>query len=48
MATNDLCTQKMEATVWGVEVAGEARFNWEYDEGRERLLSLYQKGKDRQ
>jgi hypothetical protein len=23
-------------------------FNWEYDEGRDRLLSLYEKGKDRQ
>jgi len=28
--------------------AGDARFTWEYDEGRARLLSLYQKGKDKQ
>ncbi|MGI8538097.1 MAG: ferritin-like domain-containing protein [Mycobacteriales bacterium] len=27
---------------------GAARFSWEYDDGRDRLLSLYQKGKDKQ
>ena len=26
----------------------QTRFNWEYDDGRERLLALYQKGKDKQ
>jgi para-aminobenzoate N-oxygenase AurF len=31
-----------------VPITGAARFNWEYDEGRDRLLSLYQKGKDKQ
>jgi hypothetical protein len=36
------------ATTWDVPMAGDARFNWEYDEGRDRLLSLYQKGKDKQ
>jgi hypothetical protein len=35
-------------STWNVPVAGAARFNWEYDEGRDRLLSLYQKGKDKQ
>jgi hypothetical protein len=35
-------------TTWDVPVAGAARFTWEYDDGRERLLSLYQKGKDKQ
>jgi hypothetical protein len=35
-------------TTWDVPVTGAARFNWEYDEGRDRLLSLYQKGKDKQ
>jgi hypothetical protein len=35
-------------TTWNVPVTGAARFNWEYDEGRDRLLSLYQKGKDKQ
>ena len=29
-------------------MAGDARFTWEYDGGRDRLLSLYQKGKDKQ
>ena len=28
--------------------AGDARFTWEYDESRARLLALYQKGKDKQ
>ncbi len=31
-----------------VPMAGDARFTWEYDEGRARLLGLYQKGKDKQ
>jgi hypothetical protein len=29
-------------------MAGNSRFTWEYDENRERLLALYQKGKDKQ
>src|SRR2546430_10082307 len=33
---------------WSVEAAGETRFSWEYDDGREKLLALYQKGKDKQ
>jgi hypothetical protein len=33
---------------WDVPMAGDARFTWEYDEGRDRLLALYQKGKDKQ
>jgi hypothetical protein len=33
---------------WSVPMAGETRFSWEYDSGRERLLALYQKGKDQQ
>jgi hypothetical protein len=33
---------------WNVPVTGAARFSWEYDDGRDRLLSLYQKGKDKQ
>jgi hypothetical protein len=35
-------------TTWDVPANGSARFSWEYDEGRDRLLSLYQKGKDKQ
>src|SRR5580704_4571741 len=33
---------------WDVPAHGSARFSWEYDDGRDRLLSLYQKGKDKQ
>jgi hypothetical protein len=33
---------------WDVPAAGSARFSWEYDEGREHLLALYQRGKDKQ
>ncbi|HEY0561149.1 MAG: hypothetical protein JWM48_639 [Mycobacterium sp.] len=36
------------ATTWDVPMAGDSRFTWEYDEGRARLLALYQKGKDKQ
>ncbi|GGX54043.1 ferritin-like domain-containing protein [Streptomyces noursei] len=35
-------------TTWDVPATGAARFNWDYDQGRERLLALYQKGKDKQ
>ena len=31
-----------------VPAQGAARFSWEYDGSRDRLLSLYQKGKDKQ
>ena len=33
---------------WNVPMSGDARFTWEYDDGRARLLALYQKGKDKQ
>ncbi len=33
---------------WDIEARGAARFNWEYGDGRARLLALYQKGKDKQ
>jgi hypothetical protein len=47
--TTDRYVSPVEAgSTWDVPVAGAARFNWEYDEGRDRLLSLYQKGKDKQ
>jgi hypothetical protein len=35
-------------TTWDVPAQGAARFSWEYDGSRDRLLSLYQKGKDKQ
>jgi hypothetical protein len=33
---------------WNVPAAGESRFSWDYDNGRTRLLDLYQRGKDKQ
>ena len=38
----------LESMSWELPAAGHTRFTWEYDEGRDRLLSLYQKGKDKQ
>ncbi|MBV9098128.1 MAG: ferritin-like domain-containing protein, partial [Frankiaceae bacterium] len=35
-------------TTWDVPLASDAKFTWEYDDGRDRLLNLYQKGKDKQ
>ncbi len=48
MSTNDLYTVPPEQPGWDVPMAGASRFTWEYDEGRQRLLDLYQKGKDKQ
>ena len=48
MSTRDLYTEPVPEPGWNVDLAGAARFNWEYDEGRDRLLALYQKGKDKQ
>jgi hypothetical protein len=36
------------ATDWSLPMQGEARLSWEYDVERQKLLSLYQKGKDKQ
>lgn len=42
-------TLPVEQTQWQVSTDGvETVFNWEYDEGRDRLLNLYEKGKNRQ
>jgi len=48
MSTRDMFTKPVADMGWEVETAGSARFSWEYDDGRERLLALYQKGKDKQ
>jgi hypothetical protein len=49
MSTKDLYAKPVDVTTtWDVPMAGDSRFNWEYDNGRDRLLSLYQKGKDKQ
>ncbi|HEV3124953.1 MAG TPA: ferritin-like domain-containing protein [Candidatus Dormibacteraeota bacterium] len=38
----------VEQTRWDVSSGSTTVFNWEYDEGREKLLGLYEKGKARQ
>lgn len=48
MTTKDKYTEIPEPYSWSVPSVGDTRFTWEYDEGRARLLSLYQKGKDKQ
>ena len=48
MTTRDKYTHVPDPYSWQVPSVGDARFTWEYDEGRARLLSLYQKGKDKQ
>ncbi|MEU7279589.1 ferritin-like domain-containing protein [Streptomyces sp. NPDC045431] len=48
MSTHDLYTGTPGERIWEVPASGAARFSWEYDEGRDRLLALYQKGKDKQ
>jgi hypothetical protein len=37
-----------DQTNWEVPGGGTAVFTWEYDAGRDRLLSLYEKGKEKQ
>ncbi len=46
--THELYTHAPGRAVWEVPATGAARFSWDYDDGRERLLALYQKGKDKQ
>ncbi|MFJ3302925.1 ferritin-like domain-containing protein [Streptomyces sp. NPDC086549] len=48
MPTYDLYAKDPGDSHWQVPATGAARFSWEYDDGRDRLLALYQKGKDKQ
>ncbi|MEV6548793.1 ferritin-like domain-containing protein [Streptomyces sp. NPDC051597] len=48
MSTHDLYVNGPQDPLWEVPASGAARFGWDYDNGRERLLALYQKGKDKQ
>lgn len=48
VSTYDLYTSPVPAGTWDVPASGAARFTWEYDDGRQRLLDLYQRGKDKQ
>jgi hypothetical protein len=38
----------IQQTGWQVPGGGTTSFSWEYDQGRDRLLALYEKGKHRQ
>lgn len=48
MSTYDHYASPVPAGTWDLAAAGSARFSWEYDNGRGRLLDLYQRGKDKQ
>lgn len=55
MSTHELYTKDPGEAVWQIPSSGSARFSWEAmfvgqknGSGRERLLALYQKGKDKQ
>ena len=48
MTTDRYVSPVEPGATWNVPVTGAARFSWEYDGGRDRLLALYQKGKDKQ
>ena len=41
-------TLPVEQTQWEVGTDGVTNFTWQYDEGRDRLLSLYERGKEKQ
>src|SRR5437016_6223328 len=41
-------TLPVEQTQWNIGSDSTTVFNWEYDETRDRLLSLYEKGKEKQ
>src|SRR5215467_6796037 len=48
VSTYDHYATPVEPGTWDVPAAGATRLSWEYDEGRQRLLDLYQRGKDKQ
>jgi hypothetical protein len=48
VSTYDHYATPVEPGTWDVPAAGATRFSWEYDNGRQRLLDLYQRGKDKQ
>jgi P-aminobenzoate N-oxygenase AurF len=48
VSTYDIYTTPVSRDTWDVPASGAARFSWEYDDGRQRLLDLYQRGKDKQ
>jgi hypothetical protein len=48
MSTYDKYACPADTGGWDVPMSGSAHFSWEYDDGRQRLLDLYAKGKAKQ
>jgi hypothetical protein len=48
VSSYDHYTTPVKTGTWDVPNAGVTRFTWEYEDGRGRLLDLYQRGKDKQ
>lgn len=45
MSTTERYTDRPEKMDWNVAQTFDTNFNWEYDDGRDKLLGLYSKGK---
>jgi hypothetical protein len=48
MSTERIYALPVETTEWKFDGATEIQFNWEYDDGSDALLELYEKGKKQQ
>ncbi|HEX9408600.1 MAG TPA: aminobenzoate oxygenase, partial [Methylomirabilota bacterium] len=48
MATTFRYQIPVEQTKWKFEGQSDTAFTWEYEDGREKLLTLYDKGKKQQ
>src|SRR5580698_8582650 len=48
MPTTTLYQLPVTITEWAFDGQTEIKFNWEYEDGSEKLLDLYEKGKNQQ
>ncbi len=48
MSTQRIYALPVDVTEWRFDGATDLRFNWEYDDGSDALLELYEKGKQQQ
>src|SRR5205085_8927477 len=48
MSTQRIYSLPVEITEWKFDGAAELHFNWEYEDGSDDLLALYEKGKQQQ
>ena len=48
MSTQRIYALPVETTQWKFDGATDIQFNWEYDDGSDALLELYEKGKKQQ